>query len=341
VRERSGLADWLGTAPAAEIAARLSSGSRPESLAPDDWQDWLERLRAHQGAWGHLIYDFDFASPLLCEDPLPVIETLKNHLAGRGVDPNRRQRQQLENRAKLRAQISRRLDPLRRKRFNLSLDRAVARGPLREDAIAAMGLTYPALRDIFAELGTRLVRAGGLERIEDIYWLRAAELEEAVSSLEKNRLPAAMTAVVQARKTVHQQRLTFSPPPMLPRLGFLRGLMPPEDTYQAEGRTLTGFGASGGSVTAPACVILGAEDFSRMRPGDVLVAVNTTPAWTPLFAMASAVVTDIGGPLSHSSIVAREYGIPAVMATGSATRHVRSGQIVTVDGSAGTVTLRG
>ena len=64
-----------------------------------------------------------------------------------------------------------------------------------------------------------------------------------------------------------------------------------------------------------------------MRPGDVLVAVTTTPAWTPLFAMASAVVTDIGGPLSHSSIVAREYGIPAVMATGSATRRIHNGQI--------------
>jgi pyruvate,water dikinase len=70
-----------------------------------------------------------------------------------------------------------------------------------------------------------------------------------------------------------------------------------------------------------------------------LVATTTTPAWTPLFAMASAVVTDIGGPLSHSSIVAREYGIPAVMATGVATRRIRNGQIITVDGSAGLVTL--
>jgi pyruvate,water dikinase len=76
-----------------------------------------------------------------------------------------------------------------------------------------------------------------------------------------------------------------------------------------------------------------------MNRGDVLVAVTTTPAWTPLFALASAVVTDIGGPLSHSSIVAREYGIPAVMATGMATRRIRSGQIVTVDGRAGLVTI--
>ncbi len=88
-------------------------------------------------------------------------------------------------------------------------------------------------------------------------------------------------------------------------------------------------------VTARACVLRGPDDFGQMHPGGVLVAMATTPAWTPLFAMASAVVTDIGGPLSHSSIVAREYGIPAVMGTGVATRRIRSGQMITVDGDAG------
>ncbi len=76
-----------------------------------------------------------------------------------------------------------------------------------------------------------------------------------------------------------------------------------------------------------------------MQPGDVLVAAITTPAWTPLFALASAVVTDIGGPMSHGSIVAREYGIPAVLGTGVATKRIVSGQQIRVDGDAGTVTL--
>ena len=74
-----------------------------------------------------------------------------------------------------------------------------------------------------------------------------------------------------------------------------------------------------------------------MVSGDVLVAKLTTPAWTPLFARAAAIVTDVGGPLSHGSIVAREYGIPAVLGTGDATRRIRNGQIITVDGDAGTV----
>jgi pyruvate,water dikinase len=77
-----------------------------------------------------------------------------------------------------------------------------------------------------------------------------------------------------------------------------------------------------------------------MQAGDILVAPLTTPAWTPLFVRAAAIVTDVGGPLSHGSIVAREYGIPAVLGTGSATRRIRSGQVITVDGSTGKVYLQ-
>lgn len=102
---------------------------------------------------------------------------------------------------------------------------------------------------------------------------------------------------------------------------------------------LYGIGTSFGTVTAPACVLYGPADFEKFSTGDILIAVTTTPAWTPLFASASAVVTDIGGPLSHSSIVAREYGIPAVMATHCATRKIQTGQIITVDGKTGTVMI--
>jgi pyruvate,water dikinase len=77
-----------------------------------------------------------------------------------------------------------------------------------------------------------------------------------------------------------------------------------------------------------------------MRPGDILVAGITTPAWTPLFALATGIVTDVGGPLSHGSIVAREYGIPGVLGTGEATRRIQSGQTVTVDGGEGVVYLK-
>ena len=86
-------------------------------------------------------------------------------------------------------------------------------------------------------------------------------------------------------------------------------------------------------------MLRGPEDFTRLASGDVLVAKLTTPAWTPLFARAVAIVTDVGGPLSHGSIVAREYGIPAVLGTGDATKRIQDGQTITVDGNAGMVIL--
>ncbi len=81
------------------------------------------------------------------------------------------------------------------------------------------------------------------------------------------------------------------------------------------------------------------DEFSQMRQGDILVAKIPTPAWTPLFALASGIVTDFGGSLSHSSIVAREYHIPAVLGTGVATERIHSGQRVTVNGGEGVVTI--
>jgi phosphohistidine swiveling domain-containing protein len=108
---------------------------------------------------------------------------------------------------------------------------------------------------------------------------------------------------------------------------------------ETDDSVLSGFAVSPGKVTAPASVILSPADFGQMQPGTVLVCPTTTPAWTPLFSQSRALVTDIGGILAHGSIVVREYGIPAVMGTGIATRRIRSGQVLTVDGDTDTVTL--
>jgi pyruvate,water dikinase len=87
-------------------------------------------------------------------------------------------------------------------------------------------------------------------------------------------------------------------------------------------------------------VIHDETEFDRIRPGDVLVCPITSPVWTVLFPSVGALVTDSGGILSHSAIIAREYGIPAVVATGNATRLLKDGQFVMVDGNAGVVSVR-
>jgi pyruvate,water dikinase len=100
---------------------------------------------------------------------------------------------------------------------------------------------------------------------------------------------------------------------------------------------LRGTPASPGTVTGPARVVLDPTD-ARLSPGDVLVAPSTDPGWTPLFLTASGLVMEMGGANSHGAVVAREYGIPAVVGVPDATHVLRDGQAVTVDGAAGTVT---
>jgi pyruvate,water dikinase len=147
------------------------------------------------------------------------------------------------------------------------------------------------------------------------------------------------------RRELREARRRLHPPPAVPSTARMQigGLDLSERETQRrnepDAMTLQGFAVSPGRVTAPASVILSPADFAEMETDTILVCPTTTPAWTPLFSMARGLVTDIGGLLAHGSIVAREYGIPAVMGTGNATQRIVSGQEITVDGSAGTVTL--
>jgi pyruvate,water dikinase len=295
-------------------------------------------------AYGHIIYDLDFAKALPLDDPTPMLETIKMYLRGAGINPHTRQKE-LETRRIQAAEITlQRLKGLKAWAFRKSLSAAQALAAVRESALADIGLGYPALRRMLRELGRRLVAAGAIAQPDDIYWLELAELEPIVSAPGAAAL-GSMSARVAQRQRLWQALKQITPPPLLPPkkkyLGFDMTEFTPAAAESQVGGTLKGVAASPGKVTAPARVLHGPEDFGQMQPGEVLVAATTTPAWTPLFAMASAVVTDIGGPLSHGSIVAREYGIPAVMGTGVATRRIHSGQVITVDGAAGLVAIEG
>ena len=109
------------------------------------------------------------------------------------------------------------------------------------------------------------------------------------------------------------------------------------DLTIASAVSITGVAASAGSATGPVRIVMDETEFDKLRAGDVLVCECTSPAWSIVFPSLSAVVTNSGGILSHPAIVAREFGIPAVVATGDATARLRDGQQVVVDGTAGTV----
>jgi pyruvate,water dikinase len=343
-QDQGTLAAHISEASSEQLAEEFRDEGNPAAVDPSTWNEWKDRFNGYLNQYGYSIYDMDFAKPLPMEEPEPILAMLRLYISGQGTSPYERQQEFSTRREQAEAQVRSRLKGIKRWAFEKSLEFAQSRAPLREDGIAEIGLCYPVLHAVLGELGQRFADAGAISQADDIYWLEAAEVESLVSKLENSQVLQDLTATVQERKELWRARKRVSPPPQLPPgkkyLGFnVEGVLAGSEGL-VEGKLIRGVAASPGQVTAKACVLHGPEDFDQMQPGDILVAGITTPAWTPLFAMASAVVTDIGGPLSHGSIVAREYGIPAVLGTGVATNCITSGQVITVDGSAGTVSLQ-
>ncbi|UVY84622.1 PEP-utilizing enzyme [Brachybacterium sp. NBEC-018] len=313
---------------------------QPGSVDAAAWERWQEGLAAHLAARGHATYTLDLAQPVAADTPDLLTDVLRMFLRGEGRDPRERRAEMARAREEGQARMLGRLRGPLRRLYASRLASAQRLTPVREDALASVGLGWPAARAALRELGARLVAAGAVADREDVFWLRREELAALAEALDAGRtaLPS-HAAAVERRRVVHRGQRLAEPPQLLPQRSLWRAMdrWMPSSGGSAEGETLRGIGGSGGTVTATVRVLSGPEEFGQFRPGEVLVAAITTPAWTPLFAMAAGVVTDVGGPLSHSSIVAREYGIPAVLGTGSATRRLRTGDRVVVDGDTGTV----
>jgi len=338
---KSGLAAYLAATPAAQLAQELV-GPAPEGVEAEVWDEWQRRFAEHLAKYGHSTYDLDFSRAVAADDPAPLLEICRLYLPGKAGSPYARVQAMAQRREQATAAMLKRLHWPLRSIFLKQLRGAQKAAPLREDGLSDLGLGYPLLRRMLRELGARLVHAGMLAQADDVFWLYVDELERAADALDQARPVEPALEPIRQRKAFWKAEQRLVAPPVLPPGSKLLGVdIEKLSAARAsdDPNVIKGFGASQGKVTATARVLLGPQDFGQMQPGDVLVAPITTPAWTPLFAMASAIVTDIGGPLSHSSIVAREYGLPAVLGTGCATRRIRSGQRITVDGSAGSVTL--
>ena len=179
----------------------------------------------------------------------------------------------------------------------------------------------------------------------DVFYLRTGELAAGNAAREDGQYRPELARVARERRELRRARKGLHPPAAVP--ADFRWKLGPIDLAAREsqrrdaitGPTMRGFAVSPGRVTAAASVVLSPADFPMMRPDTVLICPTTRPAWTPMLVQARGLVTDIGGVAAHGSILAREYGIPAVMGTGNATQRIASGRLVTVDGDTGTVTL--
>jgi len=209
--------------------------------------------------------------------------------------------------------------------------------PVREEQVAEFTMPWPIMRRTVLRIGQALTARGLIRVEEDVFFLTRAEV---LGALTDGRLEPSVD--VEQRRATREGQARLLPPLLIGQVNpILRRLL---DSYAlrvgaapSASALVSGTPASPGRASGAVRVIQRPEEFDELRPGEVLVAPTTAPAWTPLFARAAAVVTDIGSAAAHASIIAREYGIPAVVGCGDATARLRNGMRVTVDGATGNV----
>jgi rifampicin phosphotransferase len=347
------VADWAGE-PLDDVL---------RSLDEIGASDAATAIVSHFDRFGCRVTAFDPGRPTIDERPGLVLGVLRDLVAdGTGpdelVDALARRRTAAET-AMEAAADARGLTPEQRQRLRAALADARRVWPVREDNLAYTDAMPAGLvRRAMLEIGRRLVDAGVLHRADDACWLELDEVRELLrrGSVDGTEPPAERALRRRAERAwvqAHPGPVTLGAPPEDPpdlralpeavrqTTGAVLWALEQEFSHAADDDTggIAGTPASPGRYTGTVRIVRSDRDFGSIRPGDVLVCPITTPAWSLNFSRIGALVTDAGGALSHAAIVAREHGIPAVVATGRATTDLRDGQLVTVDGAAGTVTI--
>jgi pyruvate,water dikinase len=366
-RDNDQLRDLIMVTPAKRLLETLRQDKSGRAIA-HAIDNYLEQ-------YGQQTHTLDFADPIQRESPLAVLMNFKNMVAGIGnLDPAATQlaAQKRREEAVIRAEalFTGKIKKEFQKRYRI--DCADTR--FREDAMFYMGAAWEVLRPMALELGRRLTETGSLNQADDIFYLTSDEIltalikspgagvnirkimplwlfrkifgVDAPAFKEEIKKPeliaiAGLKELATKRRERHLSRKRLHAPGVIPKseMSSMGATLTQRIDQDEDSNILNGFTVTGGTITAVASVILSADGFHKMEPGSILVCPYTTPGWTQLFPQATGLVTDIGGVLGHGSIVAREYGIPAVMGTGAATRRIKHGQMITVDGDAGTVEI--
>lgn len=293
------------------------------------WRTFMDR-HGHQARGG-----MDVFQPRWSEMPDFVLDMLRVYLRfDQMSDPLAAQARQRREREVLLADCRQRLRHPLKRWFCMFLVRASRRGLAQRENVKNEGVRLVAIvRRAVMEAGRRLAERGVLHEREDAFFLRLEEL----GPVCRGRPTFDVTTEIAARKTEYTRHQLLHPPPVI--VGRYDPAACEPEAAGPPTRTLQGLAVSPGLVTGRARVILQADAAERVEPGEVLVAPYTDPGWTPYFLAAAAIVVDVGGLLSHGSVVAREYGLPAVVNVGPATKLIKTGQRLQVDGNRGVVTI--
>jgi pyruvate,water dikinase len=303
-------------------------------------KDFLTQMTQFLLKYGYrAVSEAELMHPSWEEDPSFVFSMIQNYLnaskAGKVENPQVIEtRQRLERQSAVR-EMHARLGFFNRRIFDYLLKETCTFIPGRENNKAVVMMGSNEVKRAMNEIGRRLVKSGQIEDKKDLYFLT---IDEILALCRGEGVD--VNGLIPNRKAEYYRNQTVRLPETF--RGHPRPLPPEEEASNeaAQGtQVLKGLPISPGRVTGPARVILDPMQESRIAPGEILVAPVTDASWTPLFLLAKGLVVDIGGLLSHGSVVAREYGIPGVLNVINGTKRIKNGQIITVDGNRGEVYL--
>jgi pyruvate,water dikinase len=328
IRTDPAAAELVRTAPTAELAGRFNAGTLPPVAA--------QALAGFLARYGdRAVAEIDLGLPRWSEDPAHVLGVVANYLR---LDDSAMAPDALFARGAAEAEqtiesLAGRAGGLRGRFVRFALRRARSLAGLRELPKYYMVTALAAVRKELQAVGAELAARGRLADAGDVFFLTLAEVRTGVAPEGAEQID--LRALVARRREEYDRELRRR---HVPRVLLSDGTEPEAvatAAAPAEG-ALTGTPASAGTVTGTARVVLDPVG-ARLDPGEILVCPSTDPGWTPLFLTAGGLVMEMGGANSHGAVVAREYGIPAVVGVPGATERIVTGQRITVDGTAGAI----
>lgn len=319
-----------------EILAVLESTARGKTFIE-------ERLRPYQREFGwHAVWSHEFIFESRFENPVPVVDVIKGYLES-DYDYPAAQGHLADDIAAASEEVLEGLEGDALEKMRAANEVNLKMAPLTPDHHFYIDQgTNAHVRVVLMCVGRRLVEQGALDEPEDVMFLKYNELRYLIGDLENFDA----RSIIEERKAEREESQKIRPKdwigtatesqlefPYLSLWGFPDRL----DIEQGAAETVTGIAGSPGQVEGTAKVVLSVDEFDEVKKGDILVCQMTNPAWTPLFAMISGIVTDAGGTVSHPAVMAREFGIPAVLGASVATTRIKSGDRLRVNGSTGVV----
>lgn len=303
-----------------------------------DGRIFLAELDAFLEQYGHREVRMDILYPTWSQDPTPVLNFIRGYFdADDRASPFVQQARLVQEREQLAQEVESHLHSDVAGRFAIAplfhwvLKNTQTHTRERDTMHFELTRLFPPFRRALLVLGTRWQKQNLIDAPDDVFFLHLDEMQTLAET------PRPVHDLVRERRAEFAANAQHSPPAIL-RDGVAVDMPQSAATDTASG-TLRGIAGSPGIAHGIVRVVRGPDEFEKLKRGEILVAPLTNPVWTPLFAIAGGIITQVGGILSHGAIVAREYGIPAVMAVPDATTLLQDGQRVTVDGNKGIVIL--